>query len=578
MATRDVLAARIDMAMGRRPVDLLITNARVVDVFNQTVFETSVGIGDGLFVGFGEFEAEEIVDAQGRYLMPGFTDGHVHIESSMVSPRQFVRTILPRGTTTVIADPHEIANVLGVGGIRYILEATRDVPLDVRVMLPSCVPATPFEHAGAVLEAADLAPMMGEEGVLGLGEVMNYPGVTGAVPEVLDKIALAHDSGRVADGHSPGVAGQELGAYAAAGIHTDHECSTVEEMQERLRLGMYVLVREGSAAKNLRELIKAVTPANARRVVLCTDDREPADLLSLGHIDHNLRLAVEAGLDPLQAVCMATLNAAECYGLKGKGAVAPGYDADFVLIDDLESFAAHAVFVGGKHVAQDGELTIDLPEYESGAVTDTVRVAALDGDAFALKLDCPRANVIRMLPGSIVTEAVVRDVALDSDGLFHASSNPGLSKLAVIERHNATGNMGTAIVENYGITGGAIATTVAHDSHNVVVIGDNDADMLAAVRDLEAIGGGTTIVRRGEILAHLPLPIAGLMSDGPVEDAARKLEGMLDLAWSELGINRDLQPFMNLSFLSLPVIPELKLTDAGLFDVRTFSFADVCAG
>lgn len=578
MADRQSLARRIGMAMGREPVDVLVVGARVVDVFSGEVFEASVGVADGRFVGFGEFEAREVVDAGGRYMLPGLMDAHVHIESGMVSPRQFARCVLARGTTTVVADPHEIANVLGAQGIRYMLDATRGIPLDVRVMLPSCVPATPFEHAGAVLEAADLEPLMDLPGVLGLGEVMNYPGVVNAAPEVLDKIMLAHERGLAADGHSPGVSGRELGAYAAAGIRTDHECSTPEELAERVRLGMYVLLREGSAARNLIDLLGGVTPANARRCLLCTDDREPADILRYGHMDHSLRLCAQHGLDPVTAVRMATLNTAECYGLDDRGAIAPGRRADFVLVDDLAGFEPHMVFAGGRLAAQGGELVAELDEYASDAVAHTVRVAPMGTDALGLRLDAPRANVIGLIPGSIVTNALELDVALDADGLFHAKDNPGLCKLAVVERHKATGNIGLGIVKGYGITGGAIATTVAHDSHNIVCAGDDDADMLAAVADLEAMGGGITLVRGGEVLAHLALPIAGLMSDRPAAEVAARLEQMLDLAYAGLGVARDVQPFMNLSFLSLPVIPELKLTDAGLFDVRSFSFASVTAG
>ena len=429
-----------------------------------------------------------------------------------------------------------------------------------------------------MLEAADLEPLMDLPGVLGLGEVMNYPGVVNAAPEVLDKIMLAHARGLAADGHSPGVSGRELGAYAAAGIRTDHECSTPEELAERVRLGMYVLLREGSAARNLVDLLGGVTPANARRCLLCTDDREPADILRYGHMDHSLRLCARQGLDPVTAVRMATLNTAECYGLDDRGAIAPGRRADFVLVDDMVGFEPHMVFAGGRLVARDGELVAGLDEYASDAVAHTVRVAPMGPDALALRLDAPRANVIGLIPGSIVTNALELDVALDADGLFHAKDNPGLCKLAVVERHKATGNIGLGIVKGYGITGGAIATTVAHDSHNIVCAGDNDADMLAAMADLEAMGGGITLVRDGEVLAHLALPIAGLMSDRPAAEVAQKLEQMLDLAYAGLGVARDVQPFMNLSFLSLPVIPELKLTDAGLFDVRSFSFASVTAG
>lgn len=577
MQEREAPTRRIDMAAGRRPVDLLIRNAQVVDVFSGNVFPAHVGVGDGRFVGFGNYEAVETVDAAGLFLLPGLIDAHVHIESSMVSPVQFARAVLPRGTTTVVADPHEIANVLGADGIRYMLDATRPLPLDVRLMLPSCVPATPFEHAGAVLAADDLDPLFGLPGVWGLGEVMNFPGVVQADPGVLDKIRLARSRGLVADGHSPGLAGEALAAYAAAGIGTDHECTRPEELAERVRLGMYVLLREGSAARNLRALLRGVTPANERRCLLCTDDREPADILENGHIDHSLRLAVAQGLDPVRAVRMATLNTAECYGLADKGAIAPGRVADFVLVDDLSAFNPVRVYAGGRLVARDGRLAADLAEPDCDFVRHSMRLAPLGPGCLDLRLSAPRANVIRLVPGDIVTRALVRDVALDGHGLFHAARTPGLCKLAVIERHKATGNVGLGILEGYGLKRGAIATTVAHDSHNVVAVGVDDADMLAAVRDLETMGGGISMVLDGTVRAHLPLPIAGLMSDRPVADVAAALKPMLRLAREDFGVAEGVQPFMNLSFLSLPVIPELKLTDAGLFDVRSFRFIDVTA-
>ncbi|WP_461210814.1 adenine deaminase [Desulfocurvus sp. DL9XJH121] len=574
----DSLASRINMAMGREPVDLLVTDARVLNVFSGEIQDTSVAVGHGRVVGFGDFLARRTVSAGGLYLLPGLIDAHVHIESTMVSPREFARCVLVHGTTTVVADPHEIANVLGADGIRYILDATRGIPLDVRVMLPSCVPATPFENAGAVLRAKDLAALMDLPGVLGLGEMMNYPGVVNADPEVLAKLRLAREAGRAADGHSPGLSGRDLQAYVGAGILTDHECASPAELAERVGLGMYVLLREGSATRNLVALLPGVTEANERRCLLCTDDREPSDVLARGHLDHSLRLAVAHGLDPLRAVRMGTLNTAQCYGLADRGAVAPGYRADFFLVDDLAEFRVREVYAGGELVARDGECLWTPEPLDSDEVAHTVRPAPLAGDDLALRLDAPRARVIGLVPDNVLTTALERDVVLDAEGLFHAAANPGLVKLAVIERHRATGNVGLGILSGYGLAGGAIATTVAHDSHNIVAAGDNDADMHVAVRDLVDMGGGITMVRQGRVLAHLPLPIAGLMSDRPVAELAETLKKMIALAHSELCVPKGVQPFMNLSFLSLPVIPDLKLTDGGLFDVRTFSFVPVSAG
>ena len=574
MTEREALARRIDMAAGRIPVDTLITNCNVVDVFSQTTFESSVAIGDGKIVGFGEYEAANIIDAEGGYLMPGLIDGHVHIESSVVSPAQFAKCVLPYGTTTIVADPHEIANVCGLEGIRYMLDASKDLPLNVRIMLPSCVPATPFENSGAVLEAKELSELIDHEGVHGLAEVMNFPAVVNSDPAMLDKIHMASSRGRVADGHTPGLSGRDLIAYAASGIKTDHECSTIEEMHERIRLGMYVLIREGSATKDLRALAKGLTDANYRRCVFCTDDREPADILANGHINKNLKIAVEEGINPLRAITIGTLNAAECFGLTGKGAIAPGYDADIMIVRDLKDFEVSHVFTNGDHIAENGNLLVEPKELVRDSVRDTVNLSEISRDALKLQLSSNKVRTMRVIPDTVLTEAVIKEVVLDKDGCFNPKENEGLAKIAVVERHNATGNIGLGIFENYHIKNGAIATTIAHDSHNIVVAGDNDEDMLVAINDLKEIGGGITLVRDGKVLGHLPLPIAGLMSDQPAQDVAEKMEELLNLA-KEFNINPKLQPFMTLSFMSLPVIPALKLTDGGLFDVTTFSFVPV---
>ena len=574
MTEREALTRRIDMAAGRIPVDTLITNCKVIDVFSQTIFDGPVALGDGKIVGFGEYEAAKTIDADGGYVMPGLIDGHVHIESSLSSPAQFAKCVLPYGTTTIIADPHEIANVCGLEGIRYMLDASANLPLNVRTMLSSCVPATPFENSGAHLEAKELAELIDEEGIHGLGEVMNYPAVINSDPAMLEKIHMASSRGLVADGHSPGLTGRDLIVYAAAGIKTDHECSSVEEMHERIRLGMYVLIREGSATKDLRTLVKGLTDSNYRRCVFCTDDREPADILTNGHLNENLRIAVEEGIDPLRAITIGTLNAAECYGLTGKGAIAPGYDADIMIVRDLNKFEVSHVFTSGEHIAENGNLLVELQELVRDSVRDTVNLADISSDALKLKLSSNKVRTMHVIPNTVLTEEVIRDVVLDDESCFDAKLNEGLCKIAVVERHNATGNIGLGIFENYGIKNGAIATTIAHDSHNIVVVGDNDADMLTAINDLKEIGGGITLVRDGKVLAHLSLPIAGLMSDQPAEKVAEKMEELLNTA-KEFNINPKLQPFMTLSFMSLPVIPALKLTDSGLFDVTTFSFVPV---
>ncbi|SUB82825.1 Adenine deaminase [Pragia fontium] len=576
MSDKAQLATLIDMAAGRIPADLLIINCKVVNVFDQTLMDGPLAIGCGKVIGCGDYQAKQILDAKGGYVMPGLIDGHVHIESSSLTPPQFARCILPHGTTTVIADPHEIANVCGLDGIRYMLDSSRDLPLNVRVMLPSCVPATPFEQAGAILEAEDLEQLIDYDGVLGLGEVMDYPSVINHAPSMMNKIMMARRHDRVIDGHSPGMKGKDLTAYVMSGVMTDHECSRREEMLERLRLGMYILLREGSTCKDLLNLIPEITPANSRRCVMCTDDREPSDILSTGHINKSLRLAVEAGLDPLMAISMATLNAAECFRLRHKGALGPGYDADILIVDNLEEFNAKHVFTAGKEIARDGKMLVELPNIIPDSVRNTVRLAPLTEDNFKLTLTSNTVRAIGVKPRSVVTQNLELPVVPDAQGLFTSQLNPGLNKLAVIERHHATGNMGLGVLANYGLQGGAIAISVAHDSHNIVVVGDNDADMLTAVKDVEAMGGGFTLCREGKILAHLPLPVGGLMSDKSAQEVAEQIEHMLKLAHAEFHINENIQPLMTLVFMTLPVIPTLKLTSTGLFDVVKFQPVEVC--
>jgi adenine deaminase len=535
-------------------------------------------VGQGRIIGFARLEAERVVDARGACLLPGLIDAHTHIESSMLCPARFAEAVLPRGTTTVIADPHEIANVRGLDGLRYMLEATRDLPLDVRFMLSSCVPALPVEDAGAVLTAADLIPLLADPRVAGLGEMMNTVGVLNGDAEALAKIRAALACGKRVDGHSPGLTGEDLDAYIAAGVSTDHECTSVEELQERIRRGMYVLLREGSASRDLLRLLPGVTPAAARRCLFCTDDRQPADILENGHIDNHLRLAVAAGLDPVAAVRMATLNAAECYGLDRKGGLAPGWRADMILVDDLRNFRVLAVWTGGRHVAGNGRMLEDLPLHDAGGMRGTVRLAPLPAEPFALRVPGSRARVIRLLPHSLVTRHEILPVHVTPDGFFDFALNPGMLKIAVLERHHATGKTGVGLLDkNYGLRGGAIATSVAHDSHNLVVVGDNDADMLRAVEGMVRLGGGVVMTAGGETLAELPLPVAGLMSELPAAEVAEKLRDLLRLAEEHYHIWDQADAFMTLSFLALPVIPHLKITARGLFDVDAFRFVDVAA-
>jgi adenine deaminase len=565
------------VATGKKKAALVLKNARIVNVHSHEVIEGSLAIDGGVIVGIGAYEGHQEIDMERRFLLPGLIDSHVHIESSFSTPGQFARAVVPHGTTAVITDPHEIANVCGLDGIRFMLEASRDLPMTAYYMLPSCVPATPFENSGAVLDAEKLESLIDDEQVLGLGEVMDYPSVFDTREGILDKILLAANRGRMIDGHSPMVEGKELNAYSLAGIKSDHESSTLEEMRERLRAGMYCLIRQGSAAQNLPALISGVTGENSRRCLFCTDDRQPEDILREGHIDNHLRLAVGRGIDPVTAVQMASLNAAEAYGLRDRGALAPGLRADVVVVDDLKDFTVRSVFVAGEKVAEEGKPLFSVPTPDISAVSGTVNAARFDKEQLDLELPGDLARVIRVNPNSLLTEEVTRKVHRDGEGKFIHHPKLDVLKLAVIERHRGTGNIGLALLENYKLQRGAVASTIAHDSHNIIAVGQNDEDLYAAINELVRAGGGLTMVADGEVLDTLELPIAGLMTDRPLDELHEKLARMYRIAFEELGVSRELDPFMTLSFLALPVIPELKLTDMGLFDTRSFDFTRVSA-
>ena len=566
------LKKQIDIAAGRQKPQLVLKNARIINVFSHEIMTGDIAIDDGKIVGIGQYEGVLEYDIQGKYVAPGLIDGHVHIESSMVSPGEFARGIVPRGTTTIVADPHEIANVCGIDGIEYILRASEKIPLNVYIMLPSCVPATTFETSGANLGIKELGQFIGHERVLGLGELMDYPSVVSAEDTVLDKIIMSQ--GKIIDGHGPNIRGQELNAYAVAGIKTDHECSTMEEMKDRLNLGMYILIREGSAARNLEILIKGVTKENSRRCLFCTDDKHPEDILMGGHIDNNLRLAVKHGIHPITAIQMATINVAECYGLKNLGAIAPGYDADLIVLDDLEDFYVSMVFSKGIKVAEAQKPLFKINNHDYSKVTNTINMKEINKEDLEIKVKSDMVNVIKLLPHSLVTQKVERRINR-KENVFQYNKEEDILKLAVIERHKATGNMGLGLVEGFKMKKAAIALTIAHDSHNIIVIGDNDKDMLVAIREIAKVGGGITIASEGDILKTLPLPIGGLMSNATMEEVNFQLRDMLDIAYNKLGVNKNIDPFMTLSFLALPVIPEIKLTDMGLFNVSDFSFIEL---
>lgn len=545
---------------------LVIKNANVVNVFTDEIVRADVAVYEDVIIGVGSYSGENEIDAGGAYLAPGFIDAHVHIESSMVIPSSFMKVIMPHGTTTVIADPHEIANVAGAAGIRAMYKLTDELPLRVLFMLPSCVPATPFEHSGAKLVAEDMEQFMHKSRILGLGEVMDANSVINCSQEMLDKLRLFDK--RPIDGHAPMLEGMGLNAYRVAGAFSDHECSTYEEVKQKLATGMNILLRIGSAANNmdgvLRRIAKEKLPT--RNMMFCTDDKHIEDIRREGHINANVRMAVAAGIDPIDAIKMASYNAARAYGIRGVGAIAPGYKADMVLLEDLKDFKVKQVIsrFGRPYTGEEQIPSPILPPQ----VFNSVRLPEISKYDLALRCHVS-APVIKMIPHQLVTELVYRDVERDENGCFIPSE--GMVKLAVIERHHATGSMAVGILEGLGIKHGAVASTVAHDSHNLVVAGDNDDDMLMAIESLRDCGGGYSVVSRGVVLARLPLPIAGLMTAAPVNDVLEIQQALLDALYS-LGAKRDSDPLIALSFMALPVIPAVKLTDEGLFDAVNFKF------
>lgn len=545
---------------------LVIKNANVVNVFTDEIVRADVAVYEDVIIGVGSYSGENEIDAGGAYLAPGFIDAHVHIESSMVIPSSFMKVIMPHGTTTVIADPHEIANVAGAAGIRAMYKLTDELPLRVLFMLPSCVPATPFEHSGAKLVAEDMEQFMHKSRILGLGEVMDANSVINCSQEMLDKLRLFDK--RPIDGHAPMLEGMGLNAYRVAGAFSDHECSTYEEVKQKLATGMNILLRIGSAANNMDGVLRRIAEERlpTRNMMFCTDDKHIEDIRREGHINANARMAVAAGIDPIDAIKMASYNAARAYGIRGVGAIAPGYKADMVLLEDLKDFKVKQVIsrFGRPYTGEEQIPSPILPPQ----VFNSVRLPEISKYDLALRCHVS-APVIKMIPHQLVTELVYRDVERDENGCFIPSE--GMVKLAVIERHHATGSMAVGILEGLGIKHGAVASTVAHDSHNLVVAGDNDEDMLMAIESLRGCGGGYSVVSRGVVLARLPLPIAGLMTAAPVNDVLEIQQALLDALYS-LGAKRDSDPLIALSFMALPVIPAVKLTDEGLFDAVNFKF------
>ena len=561
----------INVARGLKKADLVIKNANIVNVLSEEIHKGDIAIADGVIAGIGpNYSGEKEINVNGSFVTPSFIDGHVHLESSMVLPKEFAKAVIPAGTTTVIIDPHEISNVFGLHGISFMHEAVKNLPMDVYTMLPSCVPATPFETSGFDLNSYDLSLLIDKPWVLGIAEMMNFPGVLNLDKNVMSKLELAKQKDKRIDGHAPLLSNKDLCAYIASGVKSDHECTAPDEAIEKLRLGMYLMIREGTAAKDLEALIPVLKNCNTRKCLFVTDDRHPSDLKE--HINGMVRRAVEAGVNPIKAIQCASLNTAEYFGLRNLGAIAPGYNADLLILPDLSSFKPEIVMKGGKIVCEKGRIITDFEETEVPSVRGSVNVKWIEREDFRVEAEGENVRAIEIIPHQLVTKSIESKVNI-IDGNAVSNTQTDTLKICVIERHRATGNIGKGFVKGFNIKNGAIASTVAHDSHNMIIIGTNDEDMYTAAVELVKSQGGKVVVSEGKVLSKLPLPIAGLMSDEGYDFVVNKCEELKSAAHS-IGCTLE-DPFMTLSFLSLPVIPELKITDKGVFDTKTLSFVNI---
>jgi adenine deaminase len=551
---------RLAIARGEIPAELLFKNARVVNVLSGEIHEGDVAVDDGRVMGIGNYKARKTINLRGAFLAPSLIDGHFHVESSQLTAAEFARAVVPHGTGAVVIDPHEYANVLGLDGIRYVLESSKGLPVDFFIMLPSCVPATHLETAGARITADDLRLMISDERVVGVAELMNYPGVYMGTKSELAKIEVG--KGKAIDGHAPGLRGKNLNAYALAGVRSDHESTELEEAREKLRVGMHILVREGSTERNLEHIISLINPHNSANCSFATDDKLAGDLVNEGHIDFAVRKAIAFGVPPISAIQMATINTARHYRLQNLGAIAPRYWADFIVFDDLKKFQVRQVYKKGRLVAENGKYLSKSPA-STPLPRSTMNLRYKPRDFVVQANGNKRIKVIQIVPNQIVTKQVVEKPTV-SNGEIVADTKRDILKMVVVERHHATGNVGVGFVRGFNLKEGAIASTVAHDAHNVVVAGTNVGDICAAIERLEQLQGGQVAVRDGKVIAELPLPIAGLVSDRPLNDVIKRLD-KLNAAAREMGCKLE-APFMTLSFLSLSPIPELKLTDQGLID------------
>ncbi len=574
MNKNTTMEKQIRQARGEEPADLVLKNCTIVDVFCGDTRQGDIAICGKQIAGIGEYSGVEEVDCNGSFVAPGFIEGHIHIESSMLSPKQFANVVIGHGTTTVICDPHEIANVAGVKGIQYFIDETKSLPTKIYCMAPSCVPATHLENSGAILSSESINKLLEQPEILGLAEMMNFPGVLFQDREVMAKLDIARSKNVPIDGHAPGLSGKDLQAYIGTGIRSDHECSTAAEATEKVRSGMYVFIREGSTAKNLESLLPAVTPRNSDRFLLVTDDCHPHELLTEGHLDRILRKAVRLGLDPITAIQMVTINVSNYYGLKNIGAIAPGYNADLVVFDDLTNIQIGSVFTAGKKVQLDTtkkERKVNDQRAKYPEVYQSVNVV-FEGLSFAMPAKSGKARVIKIIKNELITEKAELDIPI-KDGFAFADTKNDIVKLAVVERHHHTGNVGQGFVQGIGLKRGALASTIGHDSHNITVLGVNDDDMLLAVKTIAKQQGGIAVVADGKVLATLILDVAGLMSGADAENVADAFSNLLKAA-KHLGVELS-DPFMFMSFLALPVIPHLKISDLGLIDVDNFCHIDL---
>ena len=554
----------IAAAAGREPADLVLKNATFVNVFSNELSTMDIAVAEGLIVGMGSYQGRSEVDCTGKIVLPGFLDAHIHLESSLVSPTEFVKAVLPHGTTTVVTDPHEIANVMGTDGIEYMLQATEDLPVDVRFMLPSCVPATPLDESGAILDYRAIDSFYDHPRVQGLAEMMNFVGAINGDEQTVEKIVAAQAHHKKIDGHAPDLQGNDLNAYIAAGVYSDHECHDVKDAIAKLERGQFIMIREGTAARNLEALMPLLTGKYADRCMFCTDDKHPNDLLEKGHIDYIVKKAISLGADPITAVKVACHNAARYFLLNNRGGISPGYLADFVIIDNFQNFNIEQVYKKGVLMVDHGEIQdFQSPEIEPYLVErahKTFHVAALTAEDFAEKR--PR-GIIGMVDGEITT--------VDAGYSDRIDVEYDVLKIAVVERHKNTHHIGIGYIQGYGLKSGAVATSISHDSHNIIVVGTNETDMAAAVNRVVELNGGIVVWDGGQSVAEVPLAIAGIMSDEPLVTVNEKLETAKDAA-HKLGVNPGIDPFMTLSFMALPVIPSLRITTRGVFDVTTQSY------